>query len=338
MNFLGLPVDPAAIGRGETGTAFTTGPQSLTLNPAHVNKLKNWEVFYNRQNFKTNTSAENFSYFLGGTSYRLDERNILAIYWRQFGFGEHFPVEDQNDMSIGLVLGRRVSKNLVTGITIKYLRSSIAFVENRTLSANSWAIDLGINRTNLFPSLTVTPVNETGLAFIKSIREPVTSQGVNIGIALLNAGPNITYIDGNQANPIPQRLRIGLAYQAVSSDIFGLQALFDFEKELVHWNEENSQADSYYKAWFTGWKGNTFKEAIYHFGIEMQLISILKLRYGYRYEPFQQFLEKGVSTLGFSVETQYASLHYGKWIDKDNISALNRGSYVLGISISPLQF
>lgn len=346
LDFLKWPIDPVAIGRGESGTASAAGVQSLTFNPAHVNQLQSYQVFYNRQSFGEHVVSD-FSYFMAGAAYRLKEEHTLAIYWRRFGFGETFRTDplwvfnekfEPYDMSLGLVYGRRFGENLFGGVTLKYLRSFLGSFRDEDITANSWAFDLGINRVNLFPSLTFKPSGTVNSEFIKKIQKPNRFQGLNIGAALLNAGPRIAYIDERQADPIPQRLRVGIAYQAVSSEIFGLQALFDFEKELVHKDEGKMKADPFYKAWFTGWEGKTFKEAIYHFGIEVQLISIVNFRYGYRYEPLQEYFDKGVSTLGFSVDTKYASLHYGKWIDKDNISALIRGSYVIGVSVGNIKF
>lgn len=345
LDFLKWPVEPAALGRGESGTASASGIQSLTFNPAHVNQLKSGEAFYNRRTFRDFFRISR-SYFIAGAAYRFKEKHILTLYWRKFSYeerpmiipyGSNQETYENYDMALGMVYGRRLGENLLGGVTLKYLRSSIASFAGKDITANSWAFDLGINRVNLFPSLTVRPSGEVGGEFIKAIGKPDTSRGLNIGAALLNAGPHIAYIDESQADPIPQRLRIGIACQVVSSDIIGLQALFDLEKELVH-AEPGKKADAYYKAWFTGWQGKTFKEAIYHFGIEVQLISILKFRYGYRYEPFQVDFEKGISTIGFSVETQYATFHYGKWIDKDNISPLYGGSYVVGVSVGSIPF
>lgn len=341
LDFLKWPIDPVAVGRGESGTASATGIQALTFNPAHVNQLQSYEVFYNRRALGESLT-DDLGYFVAGVAYRFKEKHILTIYWRRFGYGElaktdphGFVSETYNpyDMALGLVYGRGFGEDFTGGITLQFLRSTLSGT-----AENSWAFDLGINRVNLFPSLTFIPSGELNSEFIKRIQKSGCFQGLNIGAALLNAGPHIAYLDESQADPIPQRLRVGIAYQAISSEIFGIEALFDFEKELVHWNEDERKADPFYKAWITGWQGKTFKEAIYHFGIEVQLISVLNFRYGYRYEPFQDYFEKGVSTLGFSVDTKYVSLHYGRWINKDNISALYSGSYVIGLSVGNIPF
>ncbi|NIW42634.1 MAG: hypothetical protein GWN14_18830, partial [candidate division Zixibacteria bacterium] len=238
---------------------------------------------------------------------------------------------------LGLTYGQRFSDHFQGGITIKFLRSFAGKIGGEDISANSWAVDLGVNWINLFPSSTFQLPSRNELIG-KDWRKQIDNRGINIGVALLNAGPDIAYINESQADPIPQRLGIGVAYQLLASPVIGLGGLFDFEKELVHRDEGDT--DPFYQAWVTGWQGKTFKEAIYHFGAELQLVSVISFRYGYRYAPFQGVFdnETGISTIGLGLDLKYISLHYGQWIDKDQLSVLRKNTYVIGLSMGNIEF
>jgi hypothetical protein len=337
ISFLKWSIDPVSVGRGESGNAVFSGGPAFLFNPANINAIGKWDMFYARRPLKTFFEGfRNLNYFLAGGVYRFDEKNIAGVYVRRFSYTLSFPVlqdtpSDYNafDLAVAAMYGRKLGDNWSAGLGFQFLRSDLGVAD-----ANGWAFDLGVNRVNLFPSLTFQVVGEVGPA-LQTFQTPDKTAGLNIGLALLNAGPHIAYIDPDQADPIPQRLRLGILYQVISSPLISLQGLFDFEKELVYWNGE--EYDPFYKAWFTGWKGQPFKEAIYHFGGELKVVSIFSLRYGYRYEPFQDFFDKGISTIGFGIDLKYLSLHYGEWIDTENMSFIEQDSYVIGLRIGDIR-
>jgi hypothetical protein len=57
--------------------------------------------------------------------------------------------------------------------------------------------------------------------------------GPAIGIAIQNIGPHVEYMDQNQRDPLPQNLRLGLAWQIVDTDIAGVLISADIQKLLV---------------------------------------------------------------------------------------------------------
>ncbi|MCB0311926.1 MAG: hypothetical protein KDH84_01435, partial [Calditrichaeota bacterium] len=55
----------------------------------------------------------------------------------------------------------------------------------------------------------------------------------SLGANLSNVGPKITYIDKEQADPIPMNLRLGLAYKLLDSEFNKLTFVYDINRLLV---------------------------------------------------------------------------------------------------------
>ncbi|MBN2071451.1 MAG: PorV/PorQ family protein [Candidatus Krumholzibacteriota bacterium] len=92
---------------------------------------------------------------------------------------------------------------------------------------------------------------------------------LNLGLALSNLGPALTYINpGEQAAPLPRNLRVGFAYTPVMSESAGLTVVADINKSLVEYFSDNDYNRS-----------NT-----YHMGAEGIYANLLVIRGGYVYD------------------------------------------------------
>ncbi|MBV6398778.1 MAG: hypothetical protein CDJEALGM_01156 [Ignavibacteria bacterium] len=81
---------------------------------------------------------------------------------------------------------------------------------------------------------------------------------LSIGLNLSNLGPKISYVDADQADPIPTNLRLGIAYQILKNEGNEITLAADFSKLLVNrFTDENGNpaSDPFYEALFTSWKG-----------------------------------------------------------------------------------
>jgi len=87
----------------------------------------------------------------------------------------------------------------------------------------------------------------------------------SFGTNLSNLGPAISYVDADQADPLPTQLRMGLAYDVIKTEFNNLSLSIDFSKLLVNrtatitdTNEvviSQGEVDPFYEALFTSWKG-----------------------------------------------------------------------------------
>jgi len=100
------------------------------------------------------------------------------------------------DFSCGLSYGTRLANSLTTGLTAKVIYSRLseqgAGQEKGSGTATAFGLDAGL--------LWRTPLRR-----------------LTIGVALTNLGPDITYIDADQSDPLPLNLAIGFAYDLIES-------------------------------------------------------------------------------------------------------------------------
>ena len=123
------------------------------------------------------------------------------------------------DLAAKLSYATKISDNLAIGIGGKFIYSHL--VPTWILAAAlpgapargggtgvSWAVDLS--------------------AFYKS-----NIEGLNLGIALQNLGPNISFIEGGESDPLPRTLRFGVAYTPIDTRMNKLTGTAEITKILV---------------------------------------------------------------------------------------------------------
>jgi hypothetical protein len=118
---------------------------------------------------------------------------------------------------------------------------------------------------------------------------------------LANVGSKLEFIEATQGDPLPQNLRIGLAWNIFESDLLGLVATGEFKKILIKTNR-NGSADGALKAIFSSWGDeslrNELSEATYSGGIEVNLLQFAALRVGRNWNGAAEF---GYNTFGYSI-------------------------------------
>lgn len=113
---------------------------------------------------------------------------------------------------------------------------------------------------------------------------------LSLGLNISNIGPNIYYVDKEQADPLPQNLRFGVAYKILEDEFNSLTASIEFNRLLVKRDTTAKSADEFYEAFYTTWTGESFSEQMRRFttsvGAEYWYGSpkLIALRIGYFYE------------------------------------------------------
>jgi hypothetical protein len=186
-----------------------------------------------------------------GTQNRTDERGVLQGQFSSY------------DLSLSAAYGSHISDNMAAGIGLKFIRSKLADqgagIERGSGVGNSFAADLGLI-WHMTPNLT-------------------------FGGALRNLGPKISYIDASQADPLPQHIVIGAAYEAMETEYHALLFSVDLYKPLI---ADGSFASNLVTAWTDESMSLEFKEMDLHVGGEYRYglsdikdLSFLALRAGY---------------------------------------------------------
>lgn len=90
----------------------------------------------------------------------------------------------------------------------------------------------------------------------------------SVGVNLSNLGPKVTYVDADQADPLPTNLRVGLGYKLLNDEYNNLTLGLDFSRLLVR-RREDQTSDPFYKALVSAWgDGSGMKKVIISGGAE----------------------------------------------------------------------
>jgi hypothetical protein len=199
--------------------------------------------------------------------------------------GNVIGVITSKEYAIGLSYGTNLNPDLGFGLTTKLIVSDLASgvrVGSQVAGTGySFAVDLGA---------------------LWKTRLPFTEMPLNLGVNLANIGPEISYADEAQADPLPTNLKLGMALNAYSDPHNEVNLVFDVNKQLVHkslvsrtrylvegqdgyWGDDGLTADPYhiasgdtiwheeawegewdadpvFKAMFTSWGSNGLKEEL----------------------------------------------------------------------------
>lgn len=246
------------------------------------------------------------SYF--AASYRSNSFGTIAasanLFWRgaQVITSELDPTPlggiDEFDWSGKISYALPIRKDLAVGASLSLLRINLLDfdIENQRPiggergNGNATAImfDLGILFKNLLTPATYSPSGRVS-DFIEKLADVRQERGLSLGLSLLNSGAKVFFIDHAQADHLPTRLRLGLAYWPIQSTTFGFMLASDFEKQLY----ESSKLD------------------YIHFGGEAKLLSLFCVQGGYFFDTFGS--KNSNYTLGGGVHTKYLSVNLARY-------------------------
>ncbi|MCP4566042.1 MAG: PorV/PorQ family protein [FCB group bacterium] len=155
--------------------------------------------------------------------------------------------EDPFELTTALSFGTSLSDNIKTGLTVKFIYSHLSSVgageERGNGVASAFAFDVGV--------------------LVK------LSDRLQFGSALTNIGPEITYVDADQNDPLPRNLAVGFSYKLVNSQYNRLIAQIEVNRMLTNLNHGFSKELDY---------------AIKHVGAEYLYSNLIALRVGYKYD------------------------------------------------------
>lgn len=308
----------AYVAQADDGFASYWNPGALAFNrkSQFASMYSNWfaEVFNDMYYFHLawNKYVEdlgnigfNCTYFTYGEQERTDE------------FGEVLETFMSYDLALATTYSYQLSQNTGIGLTFKFVLSDLAPEGQGNTEADergqgmSYAFDFGVKHKGVdFGQILVSPYNGAlslynGIASLAGFNKASLSKysipvkKLDFGLNLQNVGPNITYIDESQSDPMPMNWRMGFSYRALESQYNKLTINADMNKLLAN-------DDPIYKRIFTAWtddfngredeEGNQvddfasiqnfinsieIREIIWCLGAEYVYLDLLSLRTGY---------------------------------------------------------
>jgi len=192
--------------------------------------------------------ADDVYYMYGGWVHPTRSIGTLQVDITYLSYGESQAVsEDQQDLgsfssyelSPSASVGFRFLPNLGVGLTVKYVRIDLAPADllqdqggSGSGTGSSWAFDFG------------------GLYRTDRLR---------VGAAVTNLGPDITFIDAEQSDPLPRALRVGGMYDFYRNEAAEIRGGLEIEQSMVRWS----------------------RDPVYHLGAEFVYAGTFALRTGY---------------------------------------------------------
>jgi len=265
-----LTIEPGARNAGMGGAGVALGAESGATasfyNPAALALMPGTELT-GMHNKALPELVDDFYYeFLGGTHSMGSAGGIggnITFYsygkqMRTDGAGNNLGQIESFDLAATASYGISVSPKLALGGSFKVIYSNLSPVgaeaEKGDGRAFSFALDAGILLTDLKP-------------------------GLNVGVVWQNVGPDIAYIDRDQADPLPQNLRAGLALKAIDLPSHRLTLVYDLYKLLAQ--RKNHFITSLVLGLTDDKMDEEISQVVHMGGLEYVFADLLALRLGY---------------------------------------------------------
>ena len=252
--FLLIEPDSRGAGMGNAGVALADNPNAIFWNPAGLAFQEGTGVGLTHSPWLAELNAGLFYDYVVG-SYRWDGVGTFGGHVTYLFLGEQQFTNEQgqelgtfksHDLSVGVSFARRLTERFSLGGGIRYIYSDLAGgvegVEGSgTEPGKTFAFDLA--------------------ALYRSRQFDLAGVGteVSAGINLANMGPTIEYgfgeedINDDDADPIPQSVRMGYALTFELDEYNSLTFANDFSKVLVD-RDTVSGVTPFYEAIFSSWQ------------------------------------------------------------------------------------
>lgn len=287
-------------GMGETGTGMINDASAMFWNPAGLGFQKGAQVSITHSPWLPGLGLSDLFYdYLAGKYYMKKLKGTLGVSITYLNIGkiiqtDEFGNEIGNyqafDGALAVGYGTKVTRDLGVGVVTRFIYSKLAVDPVAGEQGTGTAYDLSFDISMLYrPS-------KTKLKFLNN--------RFGVGINLSNIGPKVTYVDNDQADPLPTNLRLGFAYDLYQSEFNNLTLTADFAKLLVK-RREDGKSDPVYKGIFTSFSGgfdNVMKSIQSSVGAEYWYgkPKLIGLRGGFFYEDPDKGKRKFI-TLGASI-------------------------------------
>lgn len=217
------------------------------------------------------TLGGNITFISYGTIQRTGEQGELL--------GEISPYEAALTLSYGTRMGNRLALGLGAKFIYSHLSDQGAGKERGSGTGSSFAIDAGV--------IYKTPLKR-----------------LTLGAAVTNLGPNVSYIDVDQSDPLPRNLALGFAYKIFDTPYNKLTAVGEINKELVD----------------VGGIGNIVSQAVKNVGVEYWYANYVALRAGYIYDKVGDIK---TSTFGAGLRISLLRVDFAYVPAKQNVALAN---------------
>ncbi|MBZ0204162.1 MAG: type IX secretion system outer membrane channel protein PorV [Ignavibacteria bacterium] len=237
-------------GMGETGTGMVNDASAMFWNPAGLGFQRGNQVSITHSPWLPGLGLSDLFYdYLAGKYYMKKLKGTIGVSITYLNIGKIIKTDEFGneigdyqafDGALAVGYGTKVTKDLGVGVVTRFIYSRLAVDPVAGEQGTGTAYDLSFDLSMLWKP------SKTKLKFLNN--------KLGIGINLSNIGPKVTYVDNQQADPLPTNLRLGFAYNIYQSEFNNLSITADFAKLLVK-RREGGESDPVYKGIFTSFGG-----------------------------------------------------------------------------------
>jgi len=288
--FLIIAPGARAGGMGEAFVAVADDATAIHYNPGGLAFQSGREVSLMYSKWLPGL-VEDMYYIFGAYRHSIEGLGTIGANVTYINEGEQFYTTEEgpdvvgtfgsNEFAITLSYGAQLNEKMGLGVNLRFIRSNLApfgaGAERGNGRANAFAVDVGF----LYRSI-----------FLK---------GLSLGVNLSNMGPKITYVDADQADPLPTNLRVGWAYKLLDQKYNKLSVAVEFNKLMVR-RYKDGKSDPFYKALATAWSNED--TPVLNAGVEYWYGEVVALRTGYHYDR-----DGKVKYPTFGAGLKYANYH-----------------------------
>ncbi len=205
VNFVTYEVGARSVGMGMSYTGVADSGEAVFYNSggvAFIEESSIYTSYFSNEFTKQDMFASSIYYPIENLG--VMSLNVLYLNYGTSTYTGEYGSQEFGDFSIyetavGVSYSNELIKNLGFGVNLKYIHSHLADIVGG--NASSVALDLG-------------------LMYRKNIRLSGDINSKNkIGITIQNIGPDVTYKDAEQSDPLPRYLRMGLS-STLEFDLF----------------------------------------------------------------------------------------------------------------------
>lgn len=285
--FLQIAPDSRSSGFGEGGVAMSgRDPNTIFWNPAALYRVEEIMVAITHANWLPQLTGDLFYDYLAVTYPLGEDLGTLGMHVTYLNLGENVRTSETNqelgrffswEGAVGISYGVPINVDWSFGTGARFIYSRLSPVPTAGERGEGIASGFGVDlATEWHPQDLM--IDAIGMDFSKKFR---------LGVSLSNIGPKMTYIDEDQADPLPTNFRAGVAYKWFDDEYYSLETFAEFSKLMVSKEDSVTSYPVYqaiYKAWYKDGVGEEFKKANYTIGGEFVYDKFFFLRMGYFHE------------------------------------------------------
>ena len=232
--------------------------------------------------------------------------------------GELNPYEAAITLSYGTRMGKRLSLGLGAKFIYSHLSDQGAGKERGSGTGSSFAIDAGlinkeapswakylISAGSLGALITDFKVFSKYPMVYLSPLSTILSKRLTLGAAVTNLGPDVSYIDVDQADPLPRNLALGFAAKIFDTPYNKLTVVGEVNKELVD---------------VSGDVKKMMEQAVKNVGLEYWYANYIALRAGYIYDKVGDIK---TYTFGFGLRINLLRIDFAYVPANQNVALAN---------------